>query len=79
MHPVSTTAGNIDSDTMKNKLKILRAMQDITQEELAKKLGVTRQTIIAIEKEKYDPSLILAFKISKFFKVQIEDIFIYNE
>ncbi|MBI5681493.1 MAG: helix-turn-helix transcriptional regulator [Methanobacterium sp.] len=64
---------------MKNKLKILRAMQDITQEELAKKLGVTRQTIIAIEKEKYDPSLILAFKISKFFKVQIEDIFIYNE
>jgi len=63
---------------MKNKLKVYRAMQDLTQEELAKELGVTRQTIIAIEKEKYDPSLILAFKISKFFKVQIEDIFIYQ-
>ncbi len=52
-------------------------MQDLTQEELAKELEVTRQTIIAIEKEKYDPSLILAFKIAKFFKVQIEDVFVY--
>ncbi len=64
---------------MKNNLKVYRATQDLTQEELAKGLGVTRQTIIAIEKEKYDPSLILAFKIAKFFKVQIEDIFIYKE
>lgn len=64
---------------MKNKLKVYRAMKDITQEELAKELGVTRQTIIAIEKNKYDPSLILAFKISTFFKTQIEDIFIYKE
>ncbi|BDZ67867.1 helix-turn-helix transcriptional regulator [Methanobacterium ferruginis] len=64
---------------MKNKIKVYRAMQDLTQEELAKKLGVTRQTIIAIEKEKYDPSLILAFKIARFFKVQMEDIFIYPE
>ncbi len=63
---------------MKNNLKVYRAMQDLTQEELAKELDVTRQTIIAIEKEKYDPSLILAFKIAKFFKVQIEDIFIYQ-
>ena len=63
---------------MKNNLKIYRATQDLTQEELAKGLGVTRQTIIAIEKEKYDPSLILAFKIAKFFKVQIEDIFSYQ-
>lgn len=63
---------------MKNKLKIYRAMKDITQEELANQLGVTRQTIIAIEKEKYDPSLILAFKIAKFFNVNIEDIFIYQ-
>jgi putative transcriptional regulator len=62
---------------MKNKLKVYRAIQDITQEELAKKLGVTRQTIIAIEKNKYDPSLLLAFKIAEFFKVKIEDIFIY--
>lgn len=63
---------------MKNNLKVYRAMQDLTQEELAKELGVTRQTIIAIEKEKYDPSLLLAFKIAEFFKVQIEDIFIYH-
>ena len=64
---------------MKNKLKIYRAMHDITQEELAKELGITRQTIIAIEKDKYDPSLVLAFKIAKFFKTQIEDIFIYED
>ncbi len=64
---------------MKNKLKIYRAMKDITQEELAKELSVTRQTIIAIEKDKYDPSLNLAFKIARFFDTQIEDIFIYKE
>lgn len=64
---------------MKNKLKVYRAMHEITQEELAKELGVTRQTIIAIEKDKYDPSLILAFKIAEFFKVQIEDIFTYKD
>ena len=57
---------------MENKLKIYRAMQDLTQEELAKELGVTRQTIIAIEKDKYDPSLILAFKIAEYFEVNIE-------
>lgn len=64
---------------MKNNLKVYRAMQDLTQEDLAKVLGVTRQTIIAIEKDKYDPSLVLAFKIAEFFNVQIEDIFIYKE
>ncbi len=64
---------------MKNKLKVFRVMHNLTQEELAKKLGVTRQTIIAIEKGKYDPSLKLAFKIAKFFGVKIEDIFIYED
>ncbi len=64
---------------MKNRLKVYRAMHDLTQEELAKKLGVSRQTIIAIERGKYDPSLELAFKIARFFKVKIEDIFIYEE
>ena len=63
---------------MKNKLKVYRAMKDITQEELAKELGVTRQTIIAIERNKYHPSLILAFKIAEFFDVRIEDIFIHD-
>ncbi len=64
---------------MENKLKVFRAMKDLTQEDLARELGVTRQTIIAIEKNKYDPSLNLAFKMAEFFKVKIEDIFIYNE
>ena len=53
-------------------------MHEITQEELAKELGVTRQTILAIEKDKYDPSLNLAFRIANYFKVRIEDIFIYK-
>jgi len=64
---------------MENRLKVYRAMHNLTQEELAKKLGVTRQTIIAIERGKYDPSLELAFKIARFFGVKIEDIFIYDE
>ena len=67
---------NMDSEKMKNKLKVYRAMKEITQEDLAHELGVTRQTIIAIEKNKYDPSLVLAFKIAKFFNASIEEIFI---
>ncbi len=64
---------------MENKLKVFRAMKDLTQEDLARELKVTRQTIIAIEKNKYDPSLNLAFKMAEFFEVKIEDIFTYNE
>ena len=63
---------------MKNRLRELREAKGLTQEELAKALGVTRQTIIAIEKGKYDPSLKLAFKIARFFGVKIEDIFLYE-
>ncbi|AIU68898.1 XRE family transcriptional regulator [Thermococcus eurythermalis] len=63
---------------MKNRLRELREAKGLTQEELAKALGVTRQTIIAIEKGKYDPSLRLAFKIARFFNAKIEDIFIYE-
>lgn len=63
---------------MKNRLRELREEHGLTQEELAKALGVTRQTIIAIEKGKYDPSLKLAFKIARFFGLNIEDIFIYE-
>jgi len=54
-------------------------MNDLTQEDLAKELNVTRQTIISIEKQKYDPSLVLAFKIARFFDVHIEDIFFDEE
>lgn len=60
---------------MKNSLKVQRAMHNLTQEELAEKLGVTRQTVIAIESNKYLPSLGLAFKIARLFKVSVEDIF----
>ncbi len=64
---------------MKNQIKVLRAIKDITQETLAKDLGVTRQTINAIEKRKYDPSLNLAFKIADYFEKSIEEIFEYNK
>ncbi len=60
---------------MKNRLRVLRAERDWTQEDLARKLGVSRQAIIAIEKMKYDPSLTLAFKIATLFGEKIEDIF----
>jgi putative transcriptional regulator len=63
---------------MKNKLKVLRAERDWTQEDLAQQLGVSRQAIIAIEKEKYDPSLSLAFKMAQLFGKPIEEIF-HNE
>lgn len=64
---------------MRNKLKVYRAMHDLTQKELADQLGVTRQTIHSIERGKYDPSLPLAFKMARFFDVKIEDIFLYRE
>ncbi len=63
---------------MKNKLKVYRAMYDLTQEALAERLGITRQTVLSIEKGKYDPSLELAFKIAELFGVKIEDVFAYE-
>ena len=64
---------------MKNKLKVLRAERDWTQADLANKLGVSRQTINSIEKDKYDPSLPLAFKIARLFEQPIESIFLEEE
>ena len=61
---------------MRNNLRIYRAIENITQEKLANELGVSRQTIVAIENDKYNPSLELAFKIAHKFDVKIEDIFI---
>ncbi|MEI7648282.1 MAG: helix-turn-helix transcriptional regulator [Methanomicrobiales archaeon] len=63
---------------MKNKIKVFRAMNDLTQDSLAHAIGVNRQTILAIEKGKYVPSLDLAFKISRYFKVNVEEVFIYD-
>jgi putative transcriptional regulator len=60
---------------MKNRLKVLRAERDWTQADLAAALEVSRQTINAVETGKYDPSLPLAFKISRLFEMTIEDIF----
>lgn len=60
---------------MKNKIKILRAEHELTQADLAEKVDVSRQTINAIEKGKFDPSLPLAFKISRLFNLSIEEIF----
>ena len=63
---------------MKNRLKVFRAMHDLTQESLAQKLGVTRQTVVSIENGRYDPSIGLAFRIAKLFNVRIEDVFEYE-
>ena len=60
---------------MKNRLKVLRAERNWTQADLAQKLEVSRQTVNAIEIGKYDPSLPLAFRISRLFKMTIEEIF----
>lgn len=64
---------------MKNRLKVLRAENDMTQQDLAKAVEVSRQTINAIEKEKFDPSLVLAMKLSRLFKQDIEEMFIYEK
>ena len=64
---------------IKNQIRRLRFdANEMTQEELAKKAGVTRQTIIALEAQKYSPSLELAFRISKVFDVPLEEVFHYN-
>lgn len=63
------------SETLANNVSLLRGERGVTQEELAKAVGVTRQTIIAIEKGNYTPSLLLALKISRFFKRKVEEVF----
>ncbi|WP_080848046.1 helix-turn-helix transcriptional regulator [Cytobacillus gottheilii] len=64
---------------MKNRLEEIRKQRGIKQEELAAALEVTRQTIGSLENGRYNPSIILAFKIARFFGMRIEDIFIYEE
>lgn len=64
---------------MKNRLRELRKEYDMTQEQLSKKVGVSRQSIVAIETGKYDPSLKLAFKLAKQFDRSIEDVFLFEE
>jgi putative transcriptional regulator len=64
---------------MKNKVRELRKLKSLTQEQLAEVIGVSRQTINAIEKEKFDPSLPTAFKMSKLFEMPIEKFFLFEE
>lgn len=64
---------------MKNKLEAIRKEHNMNQEELAMALSVSRQTIISLEKGRYNPSINLAFKIARYFDMTIEDIFIYEE
>ena len=64
---------------MKNRLEELRKARGLRQEELAHALKVSRQTISSLEKGRYNPSILLAFKIARYFEMTIEDIFIYEE
>ncbi len=64
---------------MKNTLEKLRQERGIKQEDLAKAMGVSRQTIGSLENGRYNPSILLAYKLANFFNLKIEDIFIYEE
>ena len=64
---------------MKNKLEQLRKEHSIRQEELAEAMAVSRQTISSLENGRYNPSIQLAFKLSRFFELPIEEIFLYEE
>lgn len=64
---------------MKNKIEMIRKERDITQEKLAEDLKVSRQTISSLENGRYNPSILLAFKIANYFNLKIEDIFVYEE
>jgi putative transcriptional regulator len=65
--------------SMKNRLEEIRKLRGLTQEELAAALSVSRQTISSLENGRYNPSIILAFKIARFFGISIEEIFKYEE
>lgn len=64
---------------MRNKVKVLRAERDLTQEALANAVGVSRQAIIAVEAGKYDPSLPLAMRIARFFERPVEQVFLQDD
>ena len=65
--------------TVKNRLEELRRGRGLSQEELADALEVSRQTIISLEKGRYNPSILLAFRIARYFGTSIQDVFIYDE
>ena len=69
----------MEVEYLKNRLEEIRKERGITQEELAKILEVSRQTVGSLENGRYNPSIILAFKIARYFEMAIEEIFIYEE
>jgi putative transcriptional regulator len=66
-------------DTVKNRLEEIRKHHGLTQEELADRLAVSRQTIGSLESGRYNPSILLAFKIARLFNLSVEEIFLYEE
>lgn len=64
---------------MKNRIEEIRTTKGIRQEDFAKMIGVSRQTISSLENGRYNPSIILAYKISKYFGLSIEDVFCFEE
>ncbi len=64
---------------MKNKLEEIRKLRGLKQEELADAMGVSRQTISSLENGRYNPSVILAIRLARYFEMRVEDIFIYEE
>ena len=64
---------------MKNRIEEIRKLHGIRQEEFAKAMGVSRQTISSLENGRYNPSIMLAYKIAKYFKLTIEEVFVFEE
>lgn len=67
------------SDVLKNKIEEIRKEKGIRQDELAKKMGVSRQTISSLENGRYNPSIMLAYKIAKYFDMTIEEVFVFDD
>ena len=66
-------------DTLKNKIENIRKEKNIRQEDFAKAMGVSRQTISSLENGRYNPSILLAYKIAKYFEMTIEEVFLFEE
>lgn len=64
---------------MKNRIEEIRKQRNITQDEFAKQMGVSRQTISSLENGRYNPSILLAYKIAKYFNMTIEEVFMFEE
>ena len=68
-----------EEDIMKNRIEEIRKQRNIKQEDFAKHMGVSRQTISSLENGRYNPSIILAYKIAKYFGMSIEDVFVFED